>query len=127
MPELDCPYSVLELQRGASAADIQRAWRHAVFRHHPDRGGEPERFRQALAAYELLRDPERRAKVDAGSLTLATMLAALAELTPDLLAALETLHLATASLVRRRFLDAGLSLLTASFALHRIQQHLKRL
>jgi hypothetical protein len=45
---------VLGVPRGASLREIEQARRKALFRHHPDRGGDPVAFRQAQEAYELL-------------------------------------------------------------------------
>ena len=48
------PWAVLGLEPGASQEDLRRAWRAAAARCHPDRGGDPEEFRLAKAAYEFL-------------------------------------------------------------------------
>ena len=45
---------VLGVPQGASLREIEQARRKALFRHHPDRGGDPTAFRQAQEAYELL-------------------------------------------------------------------------
>lgn len=39
---------------GASAADVRAAFRRFAAAHHPDRGGDPERFRAGLDAYRRL-------------------------------------------------------------------------
>lgn len=66
-------YELLGVDPGASAAEIQRAWREQVKRFHPDaHPGAPEAVREQLnrqvaeinAAYEVLRDPETRAAYD---------------------------------------------------------------
>lgn len=63
-------YIVLGIARGASAADIKRAYRRLARRLHPDinpgDGEAAERFRQVSDAYETLMDPERRRRYDAG-------------------------------------------------------------
>jgi curved DNA-binding protein CbpA len=67
------PYRVLEVDRGASTAAIKRRWRELAREHHPDRaaGDAPEtqrltaRMARINAAYDLLRDPDRRAHYDA--------------------------------------------------------------
>ena len=48
------PWAVLGLEPGASQEEVRRAWRAAAARCHPDRGGDPEEFRVAKAAYEFL-------------------------------------------------------------------------
>lgn len=56
------PYEVLGLRSGASRAEVRRAFRRAVFRHHPDRAGAEEaaRFNEVVEAYrELDTQPER--------------------------------------------------------------------
>ena len=50
----DDPWAVLDLEPGASQEEVRRAWRAAAARCHPDRGGDPEEFRVAKAAYEFL-------------------------------------------------------------------------
>jgi molecular chaperone DnaJ len=65
-------YIVLGVQRGATPADIKRAYRRLARRYHPDiNPGDREsaaRFRQILDAYETLIDPDRRRRYDAGTL-----------------------------------------------------------
>jgi DnaJ domain len=65
------PYQVLGVSAGASQQDIARAYRRAVQHAHPDtRPGDPAaaaaRFLALTAAYDLLRDPGRRASYDRG-------------------------------------------------------------
>lgn len=60
-------YEVLEVQRGASAEDIKKAYRKAALKYHPDKnpGKESEhRFKEAAEAYEVLSDNEKRARYD---------------------------------------------------------------
>lgn len=61
-------YEVLGVPEDASEQDIQRAYRRLARRHHPDANpGDPgaeERFKQILAAYEVLGDPARRREYD---------------------------------------------------------------
>jgi DnaJ domain len=62
------PYRVLGVSVGASQQDITRAYRRAVQHAHPDaQPHDPQaaaRFRALSDAYELLRDPGRRADYD---------------------------------------------------------------
>jgi len=61
------PYGVLGLRRQASADEIARAYRRAARATHPDSGGfgaGAERFQAVSDAYDLLRDPGRRAGYD---------------------------------------------------------------
>jgi len=54
------PYRVLGLTAAASGAEIKAAYRALVKQHHPDAGGDEERIIALNAAWELLRDGERR-------------------------------------------------------------------
>jgi DnaJ-class molecular chaperone len=64
------PYRVLNVPREAGQAAIKAAYRELAKRLHPDRNpGDAraeQRFKQVTQAYELLRDPAKRAKFDRG-------------------------------------------------------------
>lgn len=53
-------YEALDLERGCSSADIKKAYRKLAIRHHPDKGGNQEKFKEISRAYEVLSDPEKR-------------------------------------------------------------------
>lgn len=60
-------YDVLGVSRDAGEADIKKAYRRLAMEYHPDRNTSPqaeERFKEATEAYEVLRDPEKRARYD---------------------------------------------------------------
>jgi molecular chaperone DnaJ len=61
-------YEVLGIERGASQQDVKAAYRREALKHHPDRHrGDKEaerRFKEAAEAYEVLSDPEKRARYD---------------------------------------------------------------
>ena len=52
-------YKLLNLQKTASEADIKKAWRKVAIVHHPDKGGDPEKFKELNSAYEVLSDPNK--------------------------------------------------------------------
>ena len=59
------PYETLGVEPDASADEIKKAHRRAAQRSHPDReGGDTKQFQVVTAAYQLLKDPDRRAKYD---------------------------------------------------------------
>jgi DnaJ family protein A protein 2 len=58
-------YGLLGLQRGADEAAIKNAFKAAALKSHPDKGGDPEMFKQVRQAYEVLSDPSKRALYDA--------------------------------------------------------------
>ena len=62
-------YEVLQISRNADAETVQRVYRFMAARFHPDnsRTGDIERFLLLRQAYEVLSDPEVRAKYDARS------------------------------------------------------------
>jgi len=51
--------SILGVGPGARPDEVERAFRAAAVRAHPDRGGDAHQFRQAVAARDVLR-PSRR-------------------------------------------------------------------
>ena len=60
-------YDVLGLSRGATTAEIKRAYRKLARRYHPDVSDEDNaevRFKEVSEAYEALKDPERRYAYD---------------------------------------------------------------
>jgi curved DNA-binding protein CbpA len=60
-------YGVLGVARDASKHEIRRAYWQLARRHHPDAGPQPggeRRFVTVARAYEVLRDPVKRARYD---------------------------------------------------------------
>lgn len=57
-------YDILGVERSASQKDIKKAYRKLALKHHPDKGGEEEKFKQISKSYETLSDPEKRKVYD---------------------------------------------------------------
>eukprot|EP00933_Yihiella_yeosuensis_P019532 TRINITY_DN15814_c0_g1_i2.p1 TRINITY_DN15814_c0_g1~~TRINITY_DN15814_c0_g1_i2.p1 ORF type:complete len:494 (+),score=111.85 TRINITY_DN15814_c0_g1_i2:77-1558(+) len=57
-------YKLLEIGKNASRGDIKKAHQKMARKHHPDRGGDPEIFKEVQRAYEILIDPEKRSTYD---------------------------------------------------------------
>lgn len=61
-------YEVLGVARDADSEDIRKAYRQAALKNHPDRNpgdsGAEARFKEATEAYQVLSDPEKRARYD---------------------------------------------------------------
>jgi molecular chaperone DnaJ len=60
-------YVLLGVARTASEGEIKKAYRKLAMEYHPDRNSAPEaeaRFKEITEAYEVLREPEKRAAYD---------------------------------------------------------------
>jgi molecular chaperone DnaJ len=61
-------YEVLEIERGVEVEVITKAYRKLAMKYHPDRnvGDETaeEKFKECAEAYDVLRDPDKRARYD---------------------------------------------------------------
>ena len=60
-------YSILGVERGASADDVKKAYRKLAHKYHPDVSKDPqgeEKFKEVAEAYETLKNPEKRAAYD---------------------------------------------------------------
>jgi len=57
-------YQTLGVPKTATADEIKRAYRRLASQHHPDKGGDTERFQEIEAAYRTLSDSEKRTQYD---------------------------------------------------------------
>ena len=62
-------YKILDVDRSASADDIQKAYKKLARKYHPDLNpgdkNAEEKFKDVGEAYEVLKDPQKRAQYDA--------------------------------------------------------------
>lgn len=59
-------YDDLGVSRSASKEEIREAYKKLAIRHHPDKGGDEETFKEVARAYETLSDDDLRARYDRG-------------------------------------------------------------
>lgn len=61
-------YKVLGLEKGASEAEIKKAFKKLALKYHPDRNADDkeaeEKFKEINEAYQVLSDPEKKARYD---------------------------------------------------------------
>ena len=58
-------YDTLGIAENASTEEIKKAYRKLANQHHPDKGGDTNRFQQIQSAYETLSNDQSRAQYDA--------------------------------------------------------------
>jgi len=57
-------YQILGVEKTATADQIKQAFRRLASQHHPDKGGDTEKFQQIQEAYSVLGDNAKRAEYD---------------------------------------------------------------
>ena len=57
-------YNTLGVNKNASDRDIKTAYKKKAMEHHPDKGGNADKFAEVSNAYETLKDPQKRAYYD---------------------------------------------------------------
>ncbi|MDE2363294.1 MAG: J domain-containing protein [Hyphomicrobiales bacterium] len=66
------PYKILGVDKGASQADLQKAYRALAKKLHPDLNpgdkAVEDKFKELSAAYDIVGDPDKRRKYDSGEI-----------------------------------------------------------
>jgi len=57
-------YDLLGVEKDATFDQIKKAYRKLALRNHPDKGGDPEIFKDITNAYETLSDKDKRELYD---------------------------------------------------------------
>merc|ERR1712159_885455 len=57
-------YDILGVDKDASESEIKKAYRKLAMKHHPDKGGDPDKFKEMTQAHSILSDPEKRSNYD---------------------------------------------------------------
>jgi len=57
-------YKILGVSKNASQEEIKKAYYRLAHKYHPDKGGDPEKFKEINEAYQILSDPEKRKQYD---------------------------------------------------------------
>jgi DnaJ family protein A protein 2 len=53
-------YDLIGVSKQATDQEIKKAFRKKALKEHPDKGGDPDKFKEINAAYEVLSDREKR-------------------------------------------------------------------
>jgi len=57
-------YKILGVEKNATDREIKKAFKRAALKHHPDRGGDAEKFKEVEKAKQILTDPKKRKLYD---------------------------------------------------------------
>ena len=57
-------YKILEIERNATDEDIKKSFRKLSLIHHPDKGGNEDKFKEINEAYMTLSNPQKRQEYD---------------------------------------------------------------
>ncbi len=57
-------YAILGVQKTASDEDVKKAFRRLAHQHHPDKGGDQQKFKDINEAFQILGDKQKRQTYD---------------------------------------------------------------
>ncbi len=57
-------YNILGVSKDAGQEEIKKAYRKLAHKHHPDKGGDEEKFKKINEAYQVLSDEDKRGQYD---------------------------------------------------------------
>ena len=57
-------YSILGVEKNADDQTIKKAYKRLAMKHHPDKGGDENKFKEINQAYATLSDPQKKAHYD---------------------------------------------------------------
>ena len=59
-------YGLLDVDKSADDNTLKKAYRKLAVKHHPDKGGDEQKFKDISEAYDILSDPNKRKTYDLG-------------------------------------------------------------
>ena len=59
-------YATLGVDKSADDNTLKKAYRKMAVKHHPDKGGDEQKFKDISEAYDILSDPNKRKTYDLG-------------------------------------------------------------
>src|SRR3989338_1908081 len=57
-------YEILGVKKNSNKEEIKRAYKKLAIKHHPDKGGDAEKFKELSEAYAVLSDDKKRGTYD---------------------------------------------------------------
>ena len=57
-------YQILGVDKNADQKTIKKAYKRLAMKHHPDKGGDEDKFKEISKAYETLSDPTKKQQYD---------------------------------------------------------------